>query len=447
MPKMANEIRVAVVGAGAAGLCALRQLTSQGPSGSGDKLQFVVTCLEKSPRVGGTWYYTNCIGKDEYGLQVHSSMYKNLRTNLPVECMAFPDYPFPEDLPSFVRHKDVQKYLEDYTAHFNLSQYIKFLTIVKWIEPVVDETSQFKFKWAVTTCNVLNQAEEVTQIYEAVLVCNGHYATPKIPNIPGLETFTGQVLHSHDYRTPESFSNKVVVLLGAAASGQDISLELSHVAKVVYLSHHKPQLTTKLPKNLLQKPGIKLISESEVQFLDDSKVRADILLLCTGYYYDYDFLSPGCGIRVDDGRVTPIYQHLINTNYPTMAIVGVCKVIVPFPIFDVQVRYFRSILDGTCILPSKEEMDKHIDEDYRARLQEGLPHRYAHTMGDRQFTYINELADLAKTNRIPDFYSQLYHLTSAMKQKNLMEYKNANFVVDDSGRVKECTERTVVDKF
>ena len=47
------------------------------------------------------------------------------RTNLPKEVMAFPGYPFPENLPSFIRHEDVLKYLEDYSQHYDLQKLIK----------------------------------------------------------------------------------------------------------------------------------------------------------------------------------------------------------------------------------------------------------------------------------------------------------------------------------
>lgn len=41
--------------------------------------------------------------------------------------------------------------------------------------------------------------------------------------------FAGKVLHSHSYRYPEPFANKSVVVLGARASGVDISIELARV--------------------------------------------------------------------------------------------------------------------------------------------------------------------------------------------------------------------------
>ena len=62
--------KVAVIGAGAAGLAAARELSKE----------FDVEVLEQSDDVGGVWQYTFDV---EEG--VHSSLYASLRTNLPRE--------------------------------------------------------------------------------------------------------------------------------------------------------------------------------------------------------------------------------------------------------------------------------------------------------------------------------------------------------------------------
>jgi cation diffusion facilitator CzcD-associated flavoprotein CzcO len=56
--------------------------------------------------------YTESIGLDSYGIPVHSSMYKNLKTNLPKEVMAFPDFPFKTSEQSFLPHSEVRGYLQ-----------------------------------------------------------------------------------------------------------------------------------------------------------------------------------------------------------------------------------------------------------------------------------------------------------------------------------------------
>ena len=66
------KLRVAVIGGGAAGLCALRHLTARPDV-------FEAMGFEQLPGVGGTWRYTEKVGKYDNGLPVQSSMYKNLK--------------------------------------------------------------------------------------------------------------------------------------------------------------------------------------------------------------------------------------------------------------------------------------------------------------------------------------------------------------------------------
>lgn len=62
--------RACVVGAGASGLCAARHLLAAG---------FETVVLERAHTLGGTWVYMENTGYDEYGLPIHTSMYKSLR--------------------------------------------------------------------------------------------------------------------------------------------------------------------------------------------------------------------------------------------------------------------------------------------------------------------------------------------------------------------------------
>ena len=64
-------LRVGVIGAGAAGLVALRHLLAR-PE------KFHAIAFELSSCIGGTWVYTEKTHRDENGEPVHSSMYKNL---------------------------------------------------------------------------------------------------------------------------------------------------------------------------------------------------------------------------------------------------------------------------------------------------------------------------------------------------------------------------------
>ena len=115
--------RVAVIGAGAAGLVAARECLRQG---------FEVHVFEKSDKVGGVWQYTDEVEDDLLGRNpkrpLHGSLYKNLRTNLPRRLMAYRDFPFEaeEGVSQFVSHERVCKYLEDFADHFELRPVIDF---------------------------------------------------------------------------------------------------------------------------------------------------------------------------------------------------------------------------------------------------------------------------------------------------------------------------------
>lgn len=62
-------MRVAIIGAGTAGLTAAKNCLHAG---------FDVVVYELYTIVGGTWIYTDQTGKDEYGLHIHTSMYRGL---------------------------------------------------------------------------------------------------------------------------------------------------------------------------------------------------------------------------------------------------------------------------------------------------------------------------------------------------------------------------------
>lgn len=63
-------LNVAVIGSGTSGLASAKYALAQG---------YNVTIYEQAEEFGGIWWYTNQIGKDQYGVKVHSAMYQGLR--------------------------------------------------------------------------------------------------------------------------------------------------------------------------------------------------------------------------------------------------------------------------------------------------------------------------------------------------------------------------------
>lgn len=218
-------MEVCIIGAGKAGICTARHSIANG---------FKTTIFEQTGAIGGTWVYNANTGKDEYGLEVHSSMYKGLHTNFPKEAMGFPDFPFPEQDKSYVPSEDVLQFIRDYAENFKVTEHIKF-------HHYVVRARFYDGKWEVIVKDLPND-EYLTYRFDYLFVCNGHYEDPLYPNIKGIENFSGEAMHSHFYREPTKYANEVVLVIGAGFSGKDIAEEISHVAKKVFVSHREKKL-------------------------------------------------------------------------------------------------------------------------------------------------------------------------------------------------------------
>jgi len=72
-------------------------------------------------------------------------------------------------------------------------------------------------------------------------------------------------------------------------------------------------------------------------------------------------------------------------------------------------------------------MENEIDADYKSRLDEGLPHRYAHFMGPKQWEYNDNLAELAGFKPIPKAISILYNEVHRTRVLDLPNYKKRQY--------------------
>ena len=93
-----------------------------------------------------------------------------------------------------------------------------------------------------------------------MIVANGHHWNPRWPEpgFPGSETFPGEQLHAHYYRTPDVLAGKRVVVLGIGNSATDIAVESSRVADETYLAMRRGAHI--LPKYLFGVPTDHLTS-------------------------------------------------------------------------------------------------------------------------------------------------------------------------------------------
>ncbi|XP_011635501.1 flavin-containing monooxygenase FMO GS-OX-like 2 isoform X1 [Pogonomyrmex barbatus] len=329
MANQEKKIKVCVIGAGAAGLCAIRHLAAN--------MTFEITAYEQTNEIGGTWVYKEQVGLDENGLPIHSSMYQNLRTNLPAKIMNFPDYMTMEGQErSCVNHQEVLKYLKDYAQHFDIYRHVHFNIKVEHVQSISSDYCD-QNKWSVQIRKLKTNEMEL-RYFDAIMVCNGHYFDPYVPTIVGIESFSGLILHSHSYRKPDEFSGKNILILGAGSSGIDIGIDLSNQASRVYLSHNHDKLISSLPSNMIQVAGVESIHGTTFYLKDGTIIDTiDVFLFCTGYKYNFPFLDKNCGIQVESNYITPLYKHLINIEHPSMCIIGIPSNVVPFPMFHMQV--------------------------------------------------------------------------------------------------------------
>ncbi|KAA8521876.1 hypothetical protein F0562_012810 [Nyssa sinensis] len=399
---------VAVIGAGAGGLVAARELRREGHK---------VVVFEREDKVGGTWVYNPNIDSDPIGIDpsrnvVHSSLYASLRTNLPREVMGCREYPFvatnksQRDPRRFPGHREVLEYLNDYVSEFGLNELLRFGTEVSHVG-LVEEG-----KWKVRS---RIGEDRVDEIYDAVVVCNGHYTEPRIAEIPGIDVWPGKQIHSHNYRVPEPFRDQVVVLIGSSASAVDISRDIAAVAKEVHIASRsvkKDGTLGRLPgyENMWLHSMIENVHEDgTVVFKDGSAVCADVILHCTGYKYYFPFLDTSGIVAVDDNCVGPLYKHIFPPFLaPRLSFVGLPFKVVPFPLFEFQSKWIAGVLSGRLVLPSPEEMLADVEAFYLTLEASGIPKRYTHNLADYQFKYDDWLAAECGCPPVEEWRKEMY---------------------------------------
>ena len=243
-------------------------------------------------------------------------------------------------------------------------------------------------------------------------------------------------MHSKNYRRPEMFQDKNVVVLGGGLSGIEISLNIIENANKIYYSHRNPMFRDmKLPAKIEQLPPVVRITEDGlVQFTDGRTRKADAILLCTGYQYSFPFLSPECHVIVDlEGkRVNPLYLGVFHLEYPTLAFVGIPKFCLPFPMFAVQAQCVAAVLGGKANLPSREQMEADIVRE-REKLQFlGQPAKDEHRLGSRRRSYAAALAKLAGCSSVDPVLDDLFDHVLVCICRDATNFRNHEVVIKDS---------------
>ena len=348
----------AVIGAGPMGLACARNLQKQG---------IPFTGFELHSDVGGLWDIDN----------PHSTMYDNAHLISSKRMTEFAEFPMGDSVAQYPSHHELKAYFQDFVDHFGLRQHYEFDTRVVEVVPDGDH-------WQITT---EHDGQQQTRQFEGVMIANGTLHTPNMPTLPG--TFTGERLHSADYRSPDIFHDKRVLIVGCGNSGADIAVDAVHHARSVDMSLRrgyyflpkflkgKPVDTiggkVKLPRPLKQrldsllirlvmgKPSdyglpdpdyrmyeshpvinslilhhlghgdirprrsIEKVEGNTVQFSDGEQADYDMILMATGYRLDYPFIDRKHLNWPENEDAPRLYLNMMHPDYNNLFLMGMVE--------------------------------------------------------------------------------------------------------------------------
>lgn len=220
-------MRIAVIGAGPSGIAAAKNLIDKGFTD--------ITVFDRGSRVGGNWVFDAESG--------HSSVFETTHIISSKRYSQYDDMPMPEHYPDYPSHVLLADYFQNYASKFGLDDFIRFRTLVEHCAPIEGD------RWR------LDLRDEVSgrthsETFDYLVVCNGHHWEPRYPNYPG--TFTGEWLHSHDFKRAAPFRDRRVLVIGGGNSACDVAVETSRVSRYTDISMRRGYWI--LPKFLFGEP-------------------------------------------------------------------------------------------------------------------------------------------------------------------------------------------------
>ena len=250
-----QKLPYAIIGAGPSGLSAARALQKAG-------LNFIG--FEKHADVGGIWDINN----------PHSTMYKSAHLISSKRMTEFTEYPMKDSIADYPSHSDLLEYFYDFTKHFDLKKNFIFNADVTSVTRESDET------WKVTT-------NGTTHNVAGIILATGTLHYPNLPKIPG--NYTGESLHSSEYKSPDIFKNKKVLIVGCGNSACDIAVDAIHHAKSVNISVRRGYHF--VPKYIFGKPADTVGQTKLPQFIK-TNVQKKILKAFMGSPENFGFPKP-----------------------------------------------------------------------------------------------------------------------------------------------------------
>ncbi|KJZ74233.1 hypothetical protein HIM_06464 [Hirsutella minnesotensis 3608] len=400
-PSQFHVKAVAVIGAGPSGIAAARHLRSQGTF---DR----IVIFEQQHQVGGVWNYSP-IAPGPYPVPqtnpffppdapvsspaqaspvFPSPMYEKLHANIIKPLMQVPKLPFPADSWIFPSREDIQNYL------INSAREVRDLIhFDSRVTNVSLAPGGGRDRWRIQAHSTVDE-RVIDGVFDAVVVANGHYSVPFIPDITNIASFHNAhpsiIIHSKQYRRAQAFKDKKVVVVGNGPSGADIALQINQVSKGRTIL----SVRTATPPGRLAFTGCEEVPEIEEFLVDQRGVRfkngrietnIDAVVFSTGYLFSFPFLPDLQTELVSDGRsVYGLYKHLFHIRHPTLAFASLLVKVIPLHVAEAQAAAIAAVWSGNLDLPPTQEMER-----WRSELEATCTdHSKLLMAGDG---YINEL--------------------------------------------------------
>ncbi|KAK8094902.1 hypothetical protein PG997_001587 [Apiospora hydei] len=220
-----ENITIAVVGLGPAGLTALKCLREEGFNAIG---------LERRDSIGGLWSlssqaeFTSVLDGTVTNLSKFIVCSNRLASAI-IRCRK--DTFTKERYADFLTSAEAAEYFESYASHFGLHQHVRFGTTVRKVLRNQQDTA-----WNVHTIDAKGDSIEP---FDKVVFCHGCETVPALPPMPNRDKFEGKVIHSQAYRSPSPFTGKRVLVVGNGATANEISLALSEHATKVFQAYRR----------------------------------------------------------------------------------------------------------------------------------------------------------------------------------------------------------------
>ncbi|KAN0019417.1 hypothetical protein ACTFIU_002626 [Dictyostelium citrinum] len=189
---------VCIIGSGPSGLTSCKSALECG-------LEPIV--FEKKLTFGGVWSLDNPIPWD------------SMHTNVSHFSMTFSDFQHPDDQDLFLSQKKVYQYLSNYANQFGLFNHIKFGCTVEKVKQLEND------KWLVEWIDSSTKTIE-SNVFDFLIVGNGMNNKPRQFPMEPLKSFTGGKKYSNQYKSPNEYVGKRVLVVGKSCTGLQIASEL-----------------------------------------------------------------------------------------------------------------------------------------------------------------------------------------------------------------------------